>query len=249
MTDLVSVRAEQAILHIRLDRPEKKNALTVAMYSAVADALARAEAEEAIRVVTITGSGDSFTAGNDILDFLENPPSSDDSPVWRFLIGIATAKKPIIAAVNGLAVGVGVTLLLHCDLVYASRAATFQMPFVNLGILPEAASTLLLPRSIGHQRAAELLMLGERFDAESAYRFGLVNALLPPEGLAAAVAERAATLAAKPPSAIRTVKSLLREGTDEVLARMRQEADLVIRQLATPEAQAAMQAFMQRKPK
>jgi enoyl-CoA hydratase/carnithine racemase len=247
MTDTILTRSQDRVLHITINRPDKKNALSAAMYAALADALTQAETDAAVQVVTITGAGDSFTAGNDIADFLQNPPLNDDSPVWQFLRAISAATKPVIAAVNGIAVGVGVTLLLHCDLVYAAESAVFQLPFINLALLPEAASSLLLPRLIGHQRASELLMFGESFDAMRARELGLVNALYPASDLAAAVEERARVLAAKPPEAIRIVKSLLKGNGPEIQARMREEAALFVGRLASDEAQQALQRFMQRR--
>ncbi|HUN52557.1 MAG TPA: enoyl-CoA hydratase-related protein, partial [Candidatus Sulfotelmatobacter sp.] len=187
MTEHIITGRSNGVLGIRIDRTDKKNALTFAMYTALADALEAADRDAGVRAVTITGSGDSYTSGNDLQDFLKGLPEGE-SPAFRFIRVISELQKPIVAGVNGLAVGVGVTMLLHCDLVYAAASATFQIPFVNLGLVTEAASSLLLPRLAGHQRAAELLLLGERFDAATAQAIGLVNALCPPEALGALLA-------------------------------------------------------------
>jgi enoyl-CoA hydratase/carnithine racemase len=247
MTDHVIADVADGILAIRINRPEKKNALTAAMYSALADALERADAEVSVRVVTLTGTDDSFSSGNDIQDFMQQKPTPGETPVLRFLRVISTTRKPLIAAVNGLAVGVGVTMLLHCDLVHAAETATFQLPFVNLGLVPEAASTLLLPRLVGHQRASELMLLGDKFDAAAAQALGFVNAVHPIQALAAAVRERAALLAAKPPSALRLTKALLKSETAGVAARMAEESVQFAKQLQSPEVQEAFGAFFQRR--
>jgi enoyl-CoA hydratase/carnithine racemase len=247
MADHILISTADSILQIRLNRPEKKNALSVAMYAAMADALEGADGNAAIRAIVIAGTDGCFTSGNDVMDFLQNPPTGSDSPVIRFLQALSTAGKPIIAAVTGLAVGIGVTMLLHCDLVYAADSATFQLPFVNLGLVPEGASSMLLPRLMGHQRASELLLLGERFDARTAHEIGLVNALVPANELAGMVQQRAAALAAKPPASLRMTKALLRREPESVPARMTEEGKHFSRQLVSPEAREAMEAFMQRR--
>jgi enoyl-CoA hydratase/carnithine racemase len=247
MTEHVVTAVADGILSIRLNRPEKKNALTVAMYAGLADALERADADGSVRVVTLTGTADSFTSGNDISDFMQQRPTSGETPVLRFLRVVSTTKKPLIAAVNGLAVGVGVTMLLHCDLAYAADTATFQLPFVNLGLVPEAASTLLLPRLVGHQRACELLLLGEKFDAATARELGLITAVYPVAALADAVQDRAQLLASKPPSAVRLTKALLRSESTGVAARMVEESRHFAGQLQSPETREAFAAFMERR--
>jgi enoyl-CoA hydratase/carnithine racemase len=219
------------------------------MYDALAAALGEAERDPAIRVVTLSGTGDAFTSGNDLNDFLQVGLRTGDSPPTRFLTAISTSSKPLIACVNGLAVGVGVTMLLHCDLVYAADSASFQLPFVNLAVVPEAGSTLLLPRRVGHQHAAELFLLGERFDAATAHRLGLVNAVHPAAVLADEVRRTAAILAAKPPEAVRLTKALLkRDGAAGVAARIAEEAEHFARQVRSPEAREAMEAFLQKRP-
>lgn len=249
MADHVVVSSAARVLRIEINRPEKRNALTRAMYSTLADAIERSDADPEVRVITVTGAGDAFTSGNDLNDFLEAPTMAHGNPVMRFLSVISQARKPLIAGVNGLAVGVGVTLLLHCDLVYAAENAAFQLPFVNLGLVPEAASSLLLPRLIGHQRAAELLFFGDRFDAQTALELGLINSIHPREALEQVVAERAAVLAAKPPQALRLTKQLLKDGAlwTGVAARLEEERAHFERQLASPEAREAMSAVLEKR--
>jgi enoyl-CoA hydratase/carnithine racemase len=247
MTEPILTSTADGVLQIRLNRLEKKNALSVAMYTAMADALAGADANSAVRVITISGTDACFTSGNDVADFLAHPATGDDHPAIRFLRTLSSATKPVIASVNGLAVGVGVTMLLHCDLVYAADSSTFQLPFVNLGLVPEAASSMLLPRLMGHHRAAELLLLGERFDARTAREVGLVNAVLPANELASLVQEKTAALAAKPPASIRMTKALLKREPESVPARMAEEGKYFLRQLESPEAREAMEAFLQRR--
>jgi enoyl-CoA hydratase/carnithine racemase len=249
MADLVIISQCEGILRLRINRPEKKNALTRAMYQTLADALDRADDDGSVRVITIAGTGDVFTSGNDLGDFLDGGPIDGESPVMRFLAAIARARKPLIAGVNGLAVGIGVTMLLHCDLVYAAEEATFLLPFVNLGLVPEAASSLLLPRLVGHQRAAELLFFGNKFNAETAFGLGLINAMHPRSALDAVVEKSAATLGAKPPASLRLTKELLKSGlADAVPARMAEEGSHVRRMLQSPEAREAMQAILEKRP-
>jgi enoyl-CoA hydratase/carnithine racemase len=238
------------VLLIRIHRPEKKNALTRAMYSSLAEAIENAETNPAIRAITITGIHDVFTSGNDLNDFLEARSTGIENPVMRFLAAIANARKPLIAGVNGLAVGIGVTLLLHCDLVYAAEGAIFQLPFVNLGVVPEAASSLLLPRIMGHHRAAELLFFGDRFDSRTAQELRLVNAVHRRDLLDAVVAEKAGALAAKPPQALRLTKELLKGAAyrSQVAATMEEERVHFERQLGSPEAREAMNAFLEKRP-
>jgi enoyl-CoA hydratase/carnithine racemase len=249
VTDHVVVSEAARVLRIQMNRPEKKNALTPAMYVVLAEALERADADPTIRVITITGVGDVFTSGNDLKDFLDAKAMGANNPIMRFLSAIADVRKPLIAEVNGLAVGVGVTMLLHCDLVYAAEGAVFQLPFVNLGVVPEAASSLLLPRMMGHQRAAEVLFFGSRFDVQAARQLGLVNGIHPHERLADVVAEKAGALAAKPPQALRLTKELLKGEAyhSEVAARMEEERVLFEQQLGSPEAREAMSAFFEKR--
>jgi enoyl-CoA hydratase/carnithine racemase len=248
MTDQIVTTLKDGILQIRINRPEKKNALTQDMYAAMAQALSQADANDTVRVITLTGTGDSFTSGNDVADFLKRDDSSSDQrPVGSFLAAIASAQKPLLAGVNGMAIGVGVTMLLHCDLVYAAEGATFQMPFTNLGVVPEAASSQLLPQMVGYHRAAELMLLGERIDARRALDIGLINAISPAAELPALLAARAAVIAAKPASSILATKALLRRAPEATLARMSIENAEFARLLQTPEARAIMQAFLDRR--
>jgi enoyl-CoA hydratase/carnithine racemase len=218
------------------------------MYGAMADALAQAGSDPAIRVAVLQGHETVFSAGNDIGDFLNQPPAGADSPVFRFLRGIAGFPKPLVAAVCGPAVGVGTTMLFHCDLVYAGDNAAFSMPFVNLGLCPEAASSLLVPQMFGYHRAAEALLLGEPFMAEAALEVGLVNRVVPPteaNGVAQAAARK---LAAKPVSALIETKRLMKKGQQQlVLQQMADEGQSFSRMLGEPAAREAFGAFMEKR--
>ncbi|MBP6782054.1 MAG: enoyl-CoA hydratase [Ottowia sp.] len=241
---------DAGVLTLTFNRVERKNSINVAMYDALATAIAQAADDAATRVVVIQGHETVFSAGNDIEDFLKNKPAGDDSPVFRFLRGIAAFPKPLIAAVCGPAVGIGTTMLFHCDLVYAGDNAAFSMPFVNLGLVPEAASSLLAPRMFGHHRAAEALLLGEPFMAEAALEVGLVNRVLPPTEANAYAQQQARKLAAKPLPSLITTKALMKGGyLGEILHRMDQEGAHFARMLGEPAAREAMTAFMEkRKP-
>src|SRR4051812_44057877 len=206
----IRTETKDRIARIELDRADKKNAITSAMYQAMADALKAAEADPQVRVVLFHGKPDCFTAGNDLKDFLQKAPSGGDSPVFQFLTGISSAAKPIVAAVAGPAVGIGTTMLLHCDFVYAAPSARFQMPFVSLGLVPEAASSLLLPMVAGYQRAAELLLLGKPFTAEKAFAAGIVTEIVPDADLLEHALKVAASIAALPPSSLRMTKALMK---------------------------------------
>ena len=250
MSDLIQTQLQDRVLTLRLNRPDKKNALTQAMYSAAAEALGQAAANPEVRVVLLAGVPGAFTAGNDLQDFLSNPPAGEDAPVARFMRTLAVFPKPVVAAVNGVAIGIGVTLLLHCDLVYAGQNARLQMPFTSIGICPEFASTYLLPRIMGNARAAELVMFGEPFGAAKALECGLVNAVLPDAEVEPHALERAHTLAQQPPNALRVTKKLMRRWSEStVVEAIKTEADHFIPMLRQPEALEAMSAFMQkRKP-
>ena len=250
MSNDILVHSEDGVMTITLNRPDRKNSITSDMYGAMADALATAEADAAVRVVLFQGSETVFSAGNDIGDFLNKPPAGMDSPVFRFLHGIAQFPKPVIAAVCGPAVGVGTTLLFHCDLVFAGDNAAFSMPFVNLGLCPEAASSLLVPQMLGYHRAAEALLLGEPFMAEAALEVGLVNRVLPPtetHHMAQGVARK---LAAKPMSSLVETKRLMKKGQQAlVLQQMADEGASFGRMLGEPAAKEAFGAFLaKRKP-
>jgi enoyl-CoA hydratase/carnithine racemase len=247
--NIITARAD-GMLSITMNRPEKKNALTAAMYQDMADAFFDAENDASVRAVLIRGEGNAFCAGNDLEDFMSTPPAGQNAPVFQFLRAISGAKKPVVAAVGGVAVGIGTTMLLHCDLVYAAPSAKFSLPFVQLGLCPEAASSLLLPRVAGYQRAAEKLLLGESFDAAEAVNLGIVTRMLPAEELDAFAFAQAKKLTALPASSLRVTKALMK-GADarEVLARMEEEVGHFATMLAAPEAKEAFKAFFEkRKP-
>ncbi|HEY2662082.1 MAG TPA: enoyl-CoA hydratase [Caulobacteraceae bacterium] len=238
-----------AVLRLQINRPEKRNALTLGMYEQMTSALQDADRDPTVRVVLIHGHPDSFSSGNDLQDFVQSPPVSDDSPVGRFITAISRARKPLVAAVAGPAVGIGTTMLLHCDLVYAAENTRFQLPFVNLALLPEAGSSLLLPMQIGHLRAAELLMLGEPFSAAKALQFGLITEVVADGAAALQAAEAAAAkLAAKPPAALRLTKMLMKGSHAERLtAQIADETSHFVEQVHSPEAAEAFKAFFEKR--
>jgi enoyl-CoA hydratase/carnithine racemase len=247
----VQCNLDAAVQTIAINRPEKKNALTVEMYNALAGAVERAEADPAVRVLLLHGVGDSFTAGNDLIDFLQKPWSERETPpAVRFMYAVAHAKKPVVAAVQGLAVGIGVTILLHCDLVYAAEDTRFITPFIDLGIVPEAASTVLLPALMGYQRAAEMLMLCNPLDVQRAHQLGLVNAVVATDLLFAAATEAANTLATKPVDALLACKRLMKQACQaEVNRALREEVVEITARLDSPETREALTAFVEkRKP-
>ena len=236
---------------IRLDRPEKKNAITQAMYEGVVAALAAGEAADEVRVHLITGSDGIFTAGNDIGDFLAMAQGEiHDSPVVQLLRILPKLEKPLVAAVDGPAVGIGTTLLLHCDLVFASDRARFAAPFLNLGLVPEAGSSLLLPQRIGHVKAFEMLCLGAEFSANEAMVSGLINRVVTPDALAATADAAARRLAAMPPEALRLSRNLLRDEADRTAIAARIEAELTLfkERLRSAEAREAFSAFLEKRP-
>lgn len=241
----ILIHTEAGVMTVTFNRVDKKNAITQAMYGAMADALAQAESDAGVRVLVFQGHETVFSAGNDIGDFVNQPPATHESPVFRFLRGIASFSKPLVAAVSGPAVGIGTTMLFHCDLVYAGDNAAFSMPFVNLGLCPEAASSLLVPRMFGYHRAAEALLLGEPFFAEAALEVGLVNRVVPPTEANLAAQAAARRLAAKPLSALIETKRLMKlDQTAQIAARMVEEGASFGRLLREPAAQAAFGAFM-----
>ena len=217
------------------------------MYDAMAERLAAADEDHTVRVVLFTGAGDAFCAGNDLKDFIANPPTGQDSPVFRFLRALAGASKVLVAAIQGPAVGIGTTMLLHCDLVVASGNAKLSVPFVNLGLVPEAASSLLLPRLIGHQRAAKLFLLGEAIDAETAHGYGLVNRVVADGEADATARALAAQVAAKAPGAVRLIKKLMKSASTTIDARMVEEAHDFGTQLASAELREAVSAFFEKR--
>lgn len=248
MTEHILITTADAITTLQLNRPEKKNALTAAMYQALADGLAAAEADPAVRVVVIRGTDECFTSGNDVMDFMQNPPTGEDSSVGQFLRAIATFAKPLVAIVDGPAIGVGTTLLLHCDLVYLGSNTRLKLPFVNLGLCPEAASSLLLPRLVGTARASELLLLGEEFGPSEAVSMGLANAKFESTELAQGAMAIVRQLAAQPPEAVRVSKALIRGRDREAIAEvMRAEFEQFMARLLSPEAAEAFQAFAEKR--
>ncbi len=248
MTQDILSHTEAGVTTITLNRVDKKNSITAAMYGAMADALEAAATDAAVRVVVFQGHETIFSAGNDIGDFLNKPPAGKDSPVFRFLHGIAAFPKPLIAAVCGPAVGVGTTMLFHCDLVYAGDNAAFSMPFVNLGLCPEAASSLLVPQMLGYHRAAEALLMGEPFMAEAALEVGLVNRVVPPTEANAYAQAQARKLAAKPISSLVETKRLMKKGQATLVAQqMAEEGASFGRMLGEPAAKEAFTAFMERR--
>ncbi|WP_394680557.1 enoyl-CoA hydratase [uncultured Comamonas sp.] len=248
--DDIRVLAEAGICTITFNRVAKKNSLTGAMYLALADILQQAASSSDVRVVLFQGDASVFTAGNDLGDFLHGPKPDDNAPPFQFLQALAAFPKPIVAAVCGPAVGIGTTMLLHCDLVYAGDNAMFSLPFVNLGFCPEGASSLLLPQLMGHQRACEALLLGDPFMAEAALEVGLVNRVVPPTECNTIAQAQAAKLAAKPLASLMASKRLLKSGQmAAVQSRIAEEGHVFADLLQQPAAKEAMQAFMEkRKP-
>ena len=249
MTDAILQYRERGLLTLQLNRPDKKNALTRAMYTQLAEALEHADADAGIRAVLIQGSSACFTAGNDIGDFLEQPPTSLDSPPFHFMQSLLNCRKPVVAAVAGAAVGIGTTLLLHCDLVYVSRDARLRMPFVNLGLCPEFGSSLILPRLLGHAKAAELLLLGEGFSGEQAAAWGIATeALASGEAALAKAREMAARFEDLAPEAVQVTKQLMKSVDREQLRQViEEEGALFTQRLRSPEAVAALSAFITRR--
>jgi enoyl-CoA hydratase/carnithine racemase len=247
MTDIL-IDTSAGVMTLTLNRLEKKNSLTGVMYATLADALAQARDDTAVRAVVFQGHETIFSAGNDIADFLKVPPSKPDAPVFRFLQGISTFPKPIVAAVCGPAVGIGTTMLFHCDLVYAGDNAAFSMPFVNLGLCPEAASSYLAPQLMGYGRAAEALLLGEPCMVEAALEMGLVSRIVPPAEAAALAQRQAQKLAAKPLNALIETKRLMKKSQASLVAdRMVEEGASFSRMLSEPAALEAFTAFMEKR--
>ncbi len=243
MSDQIVVTRSDGVCEIQLNRPEKRNAITVAMYGAMVDALNEARADDSIRAVLLSGAGASFTSGNDLKDFLTQDLGNEDNNILRFLRLISSYRKVLVAAVHGQTVGIGVTLLLHCDLVVAARSAQMTMPFVKLGLVPEAGSSLLLPRAVGHARAAELLLLGRPFSAEEARDMGLVNRVVEDAALLDEARQWARAVAQQPPSALIAAKRLLRSEVGTVDARIDEELEAFRKQLGSDEFKAAAAAF------
>lgn len=233
---------------IEIARPQKKNALTIDMYAAMADALQAGRDDPAVRAILITGQPGIFSSGNDLEDFMQRPRMGPDSPIVRFMQALAGCDKTVVAAVTGAAIGIGVTMLLHCDLVYVSDEARLAMPFVSLGLVPEFASTLVVPRLVGHAKAAEKLLLGDPFTAEEAVEMGIANAVLPAGEVASHARRVAERFNALPPGAVRDTKRLLRRaGRDEIAQAIDAEVEIFGARLSGPEAREAFSAFFQKR--
>ena len=247
MSDIITERSG-GVLRIMLNRPEKKNALTGAMYTQLAEILEDADSDEAVRVVLWHGAGDSFCAGNDIVDFQKNPPKPDGSPQGRLTNAFVAFGKPIVAAVHGMAIGGGTTMLTHCDFVYASEGTRFQIPFINLALTPEFGSSFSIPARVGHLRAAELFMLGEPFTAAHAAELGLVTRLVRDAELLETAAATARKLASKPAGALRTHKRLLKRASVAPLQdAIEAEAQEFVERVRSAEAREAFSAFIERR--
>lgn len=251
MTDPVIIQdAPGGVRLITLNRPEKKNALTGAMYETLRDALVQADASREIGALVFSGQPGVFSAGNDLADFVAGARTSfTEAPALKFIRQLARTRTPMVAAVDGIAVGIGATLTLHCDLVFVSPAARFRMPFVELGLVPEAASSYLLPRRVGRLKATEMLLLSEPFDADAAVALGLANAVVPSDMLLEHALAQAVRLAALPPGAVAATRALIRGDGAAIEAALEAEAEAFEARLRSPEAQAAFQAFLSRAPK
>ncbi|MFK5978589.1 MAG: crotonase/enoyl-CoA hydratase family protein [Rhizobiaceae bacterium] len=246
MSDHIAIELNGAVQIIRMNRPDKKNALTAEMYGQMSDGLKNAFDNNAVGAVLILGCPGVFSAGNDIGDFMKIAMSGNRSSmqVFDFLEQIIMAKKPVIAGVDGLSIGIGTTMLLHCDYVVASEQATFKTPFVDLGLVPEAGSSLLAPRLMGHHRAFELLAMGNKFSPQDARDAGFVNSIVAPDALEQTALDIATNIASKPPQAMETTRKLIRGDRSDILARMKEEAVLFGERLASDEAKQAFMTFM-----
>jgi enoyl-CoA hydratase/carnithine racemase len=250
MAELIQLDESDRIRTITLNRPEKKNALTREMYDALSSAIKAANADHDVDVICITGAGDAFTAGNDLQDFVASPPpvSLEVGPGGLFA-ALRSSEKPVIAAVNGMAVGIGTTMLLHCDLVYATSRARFKLPFAAIGLVPEGGSTKLLPELVGHRRASEALLFGDWIDASQAKAWGIVNDVFDDEAqLKAAVRERAERLARLPSRLVRLTLAMLKTPSESLQHRMDEELGLLSQQINMPEAQEAFAAMREKRP-
>jgi enoyl-CoA hydratase/carnithine racemase len=246
MSEEVDIARHAGVLHIRFNRPAKKNAITQDMYRAMAEALETLDAS--VRIVAFSGAGDCFSAGNDLKDFLAAPPDNDSHPTLRFIRALPKVMVPMVAAVQGAAVGIGTTLLLHCDLVVAATNAQFSVPFVKLGLVPEAGSSLLLPALIGYQRAARMLLLGEPIGAAEAERCGLITHLAAPQELTATFEAVIAKLKALPPAALRATKQLMKSSEPGTARRLEAELVVLIERIASDELKEAANAFLEKRP-
>ena len=248
MSQHIVVTRTPGLVEIRIERPERKNAIDEAMYVALADAFEAAETDPSVRVILVTGGDEVFTAGNDLGDFVANPPRDTDFPTFRFMRAVMASSRVIVAGVAGLAVGIGTTLLLHCDLVIAARGARFVMPFVNLGLVPEFASSRLLPEIMGRRRAARHLLLGDPVDAETAYECGLVSELVDDGNVVAAARDLVRRLLEKPPLALARARGLTAPDTTALAATVEREAAVFAQCLTGPEFAEAASAFFEKRP-
>lgn len=247
MSNEIKVTKKGALTEIVLDRSGRLNAITDPMFEALALALEEANDDKLVRCITITGAGGVFTAGGDLRDFISTPPLNIDAPVIKFMKAISSNSKILIAAVNGLAVGIGTTMLLHCDLVVASTDATFQLPFINIALVPEAASSLLLPQAIGHRRAMELFILGDTFDAHQAMTWGLVNRVVATDELPTTLHGIVDQVLAKPPNALYRLKQLVKLESRSTLMRINDECAAMVLQSKSVETNEAIASFLRKR--
>jgi enoyl-CoA hydratase/carnithine racemase len=248
MTDFIQTTREGALLDIVFNRPDRRNALNNAMYDCLTDALKAADADPSVRCILFRGAPGAFCAGNDVKEFISDPPLTPDAPVFHMLRALTANEKVLVAAVNGMAIGIGVTMLLHCDIVLASHDATFQLPFINLGIVQEAASSLLLPRLIGYQRSMELLLLGEPITADQACAYGLVNRVVEADALLPAAQQLIGKILTKPPGALCQIKRLVKSETILIEDRMREENLALAVQFLSSETKEAITALIEKRP-
>lgn len=244
---MIEIKNENGVRHIVFNRPERKNAFTVEMYETIVEGMVTADSDPNTRVILFSGAGGAFTAGNDLGDFMKRPPTGEDAPVFQMLRALVEIKTPMVAAVSGPAIGVGTTMLMHCDLVYAADNTRFQMPFVNLGVVPEAGSSVLLPKLAGRAKASELLLLGRPFTAAEAYEIGLINQICTVDDVLSKGMKAAQTLVGQPAEALQITRSLLRDADrEETLARVQLEADLFRKRLQSTETQTILKKMLKR---
>ncbi len=244
----VLVREDNRVCYINFNRPERKNALTLAMYAALAELIIAANDAVSVRVIVLGGTDEFFTSGNDLLDFMNDPQIRDDHPVVRFMRALQDSVKPVVAVVRGHAVGIGTTMLMHCDLVYAADDARLQLPFVNLGLCPEYASSYLLPRLVGHQKASELLLLGKAFSGAEAAHMGIVTAAVPWDELTGYAKEKITALAAQPPTAVKRAKALLKQASrSSIEAALQAEFVGFAEGLQSDECKESVTAFFEKR--
>jgi len=242
----IQVKDDNGVRIITFNRPDKRNALNLQMYTQLTEYLIQGESNNEIRAFMFRGQAECFTSGNDVADFLENSNLGVEHPAFRFLFCLLDLKKPVVAAVTGAAVGIGTTLLLHCDLVYADTTAKFQLPFVKLALVPEAGASLLLPQVVGHVKAAELLMLGESFNAAAAHSYGLINDVIDSGDIFEFALHKAKLLAQQPPNSLRATKQLMRYNREEVRTQMKKELAEFATRLASDEAKSRFAAFLKK---